>query len=609
MRRHLSEDTLIQYIFDLTEDKAQIAEHLAECTDCTAAYEKLKAKFASLDTLNEEIKADDALLAKTISNAKAPRKPVSTRFIPPRWLIAVAAVLMIGTLVVTIFHDNTPEKIGLDLSGGTSLEYSLEKESNVRKSIIAESDAKSNWAFGLAKKSADERFNFAEPPFPPASAIELNVLPKKQSSQITIYNSADLTLVRETRKLTLKRGWNWLQFMWANTLIDPTSLSLEPVEHKKDVRIEQLVFPPRLKDIGRWLIASEVEGEVEFELTYFTSGINWRAFYMGTLTPDEKQMKLQGYVRVANNSGEDYENTQTRLIVGKVNLLDKIAQLAKRQHPYNSPVPISRANKDWYGLDSDDDGVTDERVIQESGSMPILGDMPLINALFKEKEVKKQGLSEYFLYTIEGTENIKNKWGKRLPSFTADEIDVVSLYKYDEALYGGNVIRFVSFKNDEEHNLGETPIPNGNIKIYTDTGSNGNLSFTGSSNMKYIPVNEKVELNLSNARGVIVEPKVMDTKTINYSYDKNGNINGYDKLTTYKLDIRNTRKLNVKVEIKRHFNTKAWQIESSNEYEKIDADTIKYTLNLKPESKTAIEYTLTTHHGENESVFFKNSKN
>ena len=38
---------------------------------------------------------------------------------------------------------------------------------------------------------------------------------------------------------------------------------------------------------------------------------------MGTLTPNEKTMRLQGYVRVTNNSGEDYENAQTRLIVGK----------------------------------------------------------------------------------------------------------------------------------------------------------------------------------------------------------------------------------------------------------------------------------------------------
>ncbi len=75
-----------------------------------------------------------------------------------------------------------------------------------------------------------------------------------------------------------------------------------------------------------------------FELTYFTSGLAWRAFYMGTLSQDEKTMRLEGYVRIGNNSGEDYENAQTRLLVGRVHLLDEIARLAKRpQYPYGMP--------------------------------------------------------------------------------------------------------------------------------------------------------------------------------------------------------------------------------------------------------------------------------
>ena len=92
-----------------------------------------------------------------------------------------------------------------------------------------------------------------QPPFAPASAIELVVLPRRENVQLTIYNAADLTLVRERRNLTLKQGWNWLQFMWANTLIDPTSLALEPLEHKDAVQVQQLVFPPRLR--GTWPLA------------------------------------------------------------------------------------------------------------------------------------------------------------------------------------------------------------------------------------------------------------------------------------------------------------------------------------------------------------------
>ena len=170
--------------------------------------------------------------------------------------------------------------------------------------------------------------------------VDLSTLPSRDTVQLTIYNSADMTLVRESRPLTLKEGSNKLQFSWANTLIDPTSLEMLPKAHADKIDIADLTYPPRVKNLGLWNIDSEVSGKVPVEITYLTSGLSWRAFYMGTLTEDEKTMRLQGYVRVTNKSGEEYENAQTRLIVGKVHILDQIAQLARRQYPYNRPGEI-----------------------------------------------------------------------------------------------------------------------------------------------------------------------------------------------------------------------------------------------------------------------------
>jgi len=132
--------------------------------------------------------------------------------------------------------------------------------------------------------------------------VDLVTLPGRDTVQLTIYNSADLTLVRESRALTLKKGINKLQFSWANTLIDPTSLEMLPLAQAGQIDIFDLTFPPRVKNLGLWNVQSSVSGKVPVEITFMTSGISWRAFYMGTLTPDEKTMRLQGYVRVTNNS-------------------------------------------------------------------------------------------------------------------------------------------------------------------------------------------------------------------------------------------------------------------------------------------------------------------
>ena len=123
-----------------------------------------------------------------------------------------------------------------------------------------------------------------------SAKVDLTTLPTRETVQITIYNSADMTLVRESRPLTLKEGGNKLQFSWENTLIDPTSLEMLPKANADKIQISELSYPPRVKNLGLWDITSGVAGKVPVEITYLTSGLSWRAFYMGTMTPDEKTM-------------------------------------------------------------------------------------------------------------------------------------------------------------------------------------------------------------------------------------------------------------------------------------------------------------------------------
>jgi len=416
--------------------------------------------------------------------------------------------------------------------------------------------------------------------------VDLVTLPTRDTVQLTIYNSADLTLVRESRDLTLKPGENKLQFSWANTLIDPTSLEMLPKANADKINIADLTYPPRVRNLGLWNIDSEVSGKVPVEITYFTSGLSWRAFYMGTLTKDESTMRLQGYVRVTNNSGEDYENAQTRLIVGKIHILDQIAELARRQYPHGRPGEVRR----W-----EEDERMRRRPTEIRGAA-----LAMRKAEAAPKEIKKEGLSEYFLYTIEGKETIPTGWSKRLLSFEADRVPVVNLYKYEEQRYGNSVMRFLSFKNDTEHDLGETPIPGGMLKVYRTVDQDEHLSYVGQSSFKYIPVDEDVELNLGPVANVVVEPTLMDFKTENYRFNRHLNISGWDEVRTFKVEVRNTRDIDVKIEIKRRFDTDYWKMEKGTDfkyYEQVDKNTVKFTLLLEPRSKKQFNYVLRTYHG------------
>ncbi len=654
MNMHLAEQQLIDYQFKLASDAGMegARAHLEQCEACRQRLAELNRKFAALDLLREEIKPSEALIARTVENAKAPRARVVPLLSLP-WLGATAAAIVVGVAVFLMSNQGPqgqPERIlaptasepkdaptrrmierrAPEPKSPIAAGQKVEPDAYSFKQPLAESPAGSSAkpeglargvpgtlgaGFKPARPAPEETPHSVttkalealqeKPPFAPASAIELVVLPRRENVQLTIYNGADLTLVRERRNLTLKQGWNWLQFMWANTLIDPTSLTLEPLEHKGQVQVQQLVFPPRLRELGRWLIRSEVSGQASFELTYLTSGLAWRAFYMGTLSQDEKTMHLEAYVRVNNNSGEDYEDAQTRLIVGRVHLLDQIAELAKRQYPYGSPMPPAgpMGGVSAYG-----------GALYDNKKVPMLGDMPLMGRQLGElgkKEIRKEGLSEYFLYTIEGTETIPDKWGKRLLSFEADGIPVKALYKYDEERWGDQTTQFVSFTNDEEHKLGQTPLPDGTVRIYGRVDEQGHLSYVGGADVKYIPVGEEIELDLGPARLVEVKPVMMDYRTENYVFDPNGNIAGWDEVRTWKIEVTNTRTLPVDIEITRGFETPYWalkQADATASYEKYDATHARFKLTIEPRSKRTFSYAVTQYQGTRSEYYVEREK-
>ncbi|MDX1607066.1 MAG: hypothetical protein R3202_12800, partial [Candidatus Competibacterales bacterium] len=162
-----------------------------------------------------------------------------------------------------------------------------------------------------------------------ATNIDLATVPSRQSVQLTIYNSEDLTLVRETRTVTFKQGINPLQFSWANTLIDPSSVELRFPQSGEGLLIRDTTFPRDKPQQLLWNVHSDRDRETRVEISYFTSGIHWSADYVAITDPVAEKLRLESFVRVRNGSGENYQDAQVRLVVGTINLVEKIAELAR----------------------------------------------------------------------------------------------------------------------------------------------------------------------------------------------------------------------------------------------------------------------------------------
>ena len=304
---------------------------------------------------------------------------------------------------------------------------------------------------------------------PVQAAVDLVTLPTREGTQFTIYNSEDITMVREHRLLTVKEGVNRIQFSWANTLIDPTSIEFRILDQQDKVDLSDTTFPAGRTEALQWNIKSQISGKIPVEIRYFTSGITWAADYVGVANEDETKLNVTGYVRVFNNSGELYENAQTRMVVGNINLVEKIADLARRPPP-GQPVPTTApVTPESTPMPK---AATKERALSDA---ILEAELPA-KKLEVPKQVVKQGLSEYFLFTIEGREDIKDKEPKRLIALKAAEVPLECLYKLTDR--DGNsqqFTKFYRFKNikllDDQgkekklsamENLGLSPLPNGN---------------------------------------------------------------------------------------------------------------------------------------------------
>jgi hypothetical protein len=326
-----------------------------------------------------------------------------------------------------------------------------------------------------------------------AENIDLSTVPQRDTVQLTIYNSEDITFVRETRKVTFKKGANPLQFSWANTLIDPTSVELKFLSQADKLAVLDTTFPHAKPQMLYWNVQSELDGEATIQITYFTSGITWTADYIAIADAAEKNVRLEGFVRVHNNSGEEYEDAQVRLVVGTINLVEKIAQLANitvDEVTRLSAVEVEKLETDaaksmLFGL-----------------ARSNLGDADGLAA--DPKAIIKEGLSEYFIFTIEGTETVPNGWSKRLRSIEAAAAPIKIQYRYRPNEYGDQLVRMYLLTNDEKSQLGSSPLPDGIVRVFRDNGRAG-LSFLTQQQIKYIPVGDKVELNLGVDPEVIFE--------------------------------------------------------------------------------------------------------
>jgi len=307
-----------------------------------------------------------------------------------------------------------------------------------------------------------------------------------------------------------------------------------------------------------WLLDSPKSGPVQFRVTYLTGGITWQADYVALLDEAETTMDLQSWISVSNESGADYQDAKLKLVAGSVHQVEEM-RMAEAEGAY--------------------------KVMDTAAAAPA---------------VEERSFMDYHLYDVARPVTLLNNQTKQLEFLRADEVSVLKQYVFEvtppiwvglgsavtDSSYGvsdqRNVEVQLEIENDEASGLG-MPMPEGTVRIYKED-VDGSATLVGEDRISHTPRNETVHLSLGSAFDLVGE-------RVQTAFRQLGERSLEE---TIEIALRNQSEDEVTIQVIEHLYRAhdAEVTESSMDYEQIDANTIRYAVEVGPKESATLSYTV-----------------
>jgi hypothetical protein len=145
-------------------------------------------------------------------------------------------------------------------------------------------------------------------------------------------------------------------------------------------------------------------------------------------------------------------------------------------------------------------------------------------------------------------------------------------------------------------------LPDGIIRVFRDNGRDG-LSFYTAQQTKYIPIKEKIELNVGKDDQIVYERVVLDVARQNFIYDEKprpAQVVGWDETRKWQEEIRNYRTKPIKIEIRHVLSGDVDFSLEAHGPKLYDFQTVEYTLDLPASNRQKFISEGTFHQGKNQ---------
>ncbi len=143
--------------------------------------------------------------------------------------------------------------------------------------------------------------------------------------------------------------------------------------------------------------------------------------------------------------------------------------------------------------------------------------------------------------------------------------------------------------NDKKSGFGEFALWGGKVRMFQDDGY-GSTIFLGEDAAKFTPVGEEMELYVGDSRDIVVTQHKMRDKKINIRRNNSNKIILYDTDEIIKAEIENFKDKAAILTLVEH-SPGQWDMEkSSHGFEKENAGTIKFHIEVQAQGKETLEF-------------------
>lgn len=303
---------------------------------------------------------------------------------------------------------------------------------------------------------------------------------------------------------------------------------------------ENLIPQPTLV----WMLENKLSKPQKLEVSYLTSGINWKADYVAVLNKLDTMTDLTGWVTIDNRSGATYQNALLKLVAGDI-------------HRVQGEVRMDYAR-------------------------------PMAAAKEASQQFKEESFFEYHLYTLDRRTTVKDNQTKQMTLLDANQVPLKKLfifaghpqyyYQMNQGSQKQKVGVFLELENTKKNNLG-IPLPKGTIRVYKED-KDGSLQFVGEDRIDHTPKDEKFKIKIGETFDVVGERIQTDYKRLATNLFE----------VAFEVSLRNHKKEDIKVLIEEPIPGDWEMLSNTHPFEKLSAHLIRFDVPVAKDKEVKVKY-------------------